>query len=146
MESQEALIRSLSCFKNNDVFESFSRSTRLDLRAQRTAAHKTRKKHTPHPVTENEGPRILYLTWFINEEEQDNEEFLEKVPDKFKVVKQRVESHVKRYYPVCQMAADYWQMEVDTEVDAKPLITPPNCSIYTTEGVYIRVVFSFRSM
>ena len=145
MEGQEALIRSLSCFKNNDVFESFSKSTLLDLRAQR-AAHKTRKKHTPHPVNEREHTlkRILYLTWFINEEEQDNEEFLEKVPDTFKVLKERVESHVKQYYHVCDLNDDYWQMDV--EVDTGPLRTPANCSIYTTLGVYIRVVFSFRSM
>jgi hypothetical protein len=88
--------------------------------------------------------RSLYITWFINEEEQDNEEFMEKVPDKFKVLKERVESHVKHYYPVCQMADDYWQMEV--EMDSGPQRTPADCSIYTTMGIYIRAVFSFRSM
>ena len=146
MESRDALVRTLSCFKSNNVFETFSKSTLLDLRAQRAATHKIRKKHVEHPVNEKESTlkRILYLTWFINEEEHDNEEFLEKVPDTFKVVKHRVESHVKQYYHVCDLNDDYWQMNV--EVDAGPLRTPANCSIYTTLGVYIRVVFSFRSM
>ena len=146
MEGDDALVRSLSFFKSNNVFESFSRSTLLDLRAQRVATQKTRKTRATQPVIEREGTlkRILYLTWFINEEEQDNDEFLEKVPDKFKALKQRVESHVKQYYHTCSLADDYWQMSV--EVDAGPLRTPANCSIYTTLGVYIRVVFSFRSM
>jgi hypothetical protein len=146
MESDDALKQSLNYFKSNNVFESFSKSTLLDLRAQRAASHKTRKKHTPHVVTESEGPlkQILYLTWFINEEEQDNDEFCERVPDKFKVLKERIESHVKHYYPICHLNDDYWQMEV--EMNPGPPRPPANCSIYTTEGVYIRVVFSFRSM
>ena len=146
MNNQDALKNSLSCFKNNDIFESFSRSTLLDLRAQRAVAHKTRKNNTHHPIAQHEGPlkRILYLTWFINEDECDNEEFIERVPDKFKALKQRVESHVKKYYPVCMLADDYWQM--DLEVNAEPSYPPVDCSIYTTEGVYIRVAFSFRSM
>ena len=167
MESHDALKKSLSCFKSNNVFESFSKSTLLDLRAQ-SATHKTRKKYTPRPVPEKEeGPvkRSLYLTWFINEVEHDNEEFMERVPDKFKAVKQRVESHVKRYYPACELADDYWQMEIEVpsgssaprgvipdrseapiRVSTGPLRPPGDCSIYTTLGVYIRVVFSFRSM
>jgi hypothetical protein len=145
MESNDALVRSLSCFKNNNVFESFSKSSLLDLKAQR-AVHKTRKKHTPRTLYENIGPfkRVLYLTWFINEEEVDNDEFLEKIPDKFKVLKERVESHVERYYPICHLNDDYWHMDI--EVNSTSLLRPPDCSIYTTEGVYIRIVFSFRSM
>ena len=106
--------------------------------------HGQSKHYIPKTTIEDElQDYVLYLKWCIQGIEYEPEEILERIPDKSGIVKQRIESHIMSYMSCATLQDDYWQIHGQC-IGVKE--SPLPCHIYTTEGVYIRIDFSFRTM
>jgi hypothetical protein len=147
MNSQDALTRSLRCFKSPNASPknllsptSMEQFTYMKKKAQGRQNKPSLPKTT---IADELQDYVLYLKWSIQSIEYEAEEILERIPDKSRAVKHRIESHILSYMCSATLQDDYWQIHGQC-IGIKECPLP--CHIYTTEGVYIRIDFSFRTM
>lgn len=146
MDVPDARIRSLRCFKSPNATPKnlLSPTSMEQFTYMRKKAHRQSKPYIPKTSIADElQDYVLYLKWCIQGIEYEPEEIMERIPDTFNVVKHRIESHILGYMASACLQDDYWQ--VHGQYIGKQLC-PPSCHIYTTEGIYISIDFSFRTM